>query len=128
QGMVALVVFTRPGWGRRLAQLNLAYGSLLRAGAEVLGIPPRPGRNVYRELADPPIVFPIAVDGAAEAAEAFRRLRPEPEDAPPDHLEFLIDRQGYIRARWSPAQGDGWSDPARLLAHVQRLASEPERA
>jgi copper resistance protein D len=126
--MVVLVVFTLPGSGPRLSQLNAAYGTLLRAGAEVLGVPVRPGRNVYRELGDRLVAFPIAVDGAAEAAEAYRRLRPEPEDAPPDHLEFLIDRQGYVRARWSPAQADGWSDPARLVAQVQRLASEPEWA
>jgi putative copper resistance protein D len=126
--MVVLVIFTLPGSGPRLSELNAAYGPLVRAGAEVLGVPIRPGRNIYRELGDRLVAFPIAVDGAAEAAQAYRLLRPEPEEAPPDHLEFLIDRQGYVRARWSPAQGDGWSDPGRLVAQVQRLASEPERA
>jgi copper resistance protein D len=126
--MVVLVLFTLPGSGPRLSQLQAAYGPLVRAGAEVLGIPAGPARHVYRELGDRLVSFPIAVDGAAEAAEAYRRLRPEPEDAPPDHLEFLIDRQGYVRARWSPAQGEGWSDPARLVAQVERLAREPERA
>ena len=128
QRIVILVLFTLPGSGPRLSQLQAAYGPLVRAGAEVLGIPVQPGRNIYRDLGDRLVAFPIAVDGAAEAAEAYRRLRPEPEDPAPDHLEFLIDRQGYVRARWSPTQGEGWSDPARLVAQVQRLASEPERA
>jgi putative copper resistance protein D len=126
--IVVLVLFTLPGSGPRLSQLQAAYGPLVRAGAEVLGIPVRSRGNVYRDLGNRPVAFPIAVDGAAEAAEAYRYLRPEPEEPAPDHLEFLIDRQGYVRARWSPAQGEGWSDPERLVAQVQRLAREPERA
>jgi hypothetical protein len=43
-------------------------------------------------------------------------------------MELLVDRQGYVRARWIPAGGDGWADPARLVAEVERLAREPARA
>jgi len=47
---------------------------------------------------------------------------------PPDHLEFLIDRQGYVRARWIPNEGPGWSVVPRLVAQIQRLAQEPPGA
>jgi putative copper resistance protein D len=53
-------------------------------------------------------------------------LRPEP--TPPAHMELLVDRQGYIRARWIPRDlgrdTDGWADLARLLAEADRLARE----
>jgi putative copper resistance protein D len=42
------------------------------------------------------------------------------------HAEFLIDRFGYVRARWI-AEDDavGWSDPAMLYPHLDRLNAEP---
>jgi hypothetical protein len=43
-------------------------------------------------------------------------------------MEFLIDRQGYVRARWHPGRDAGWSDTGRLLAEVEELGREPERA
>src|SRR5262249_42598946 len=125
--IVVLVVFTLPGSGPRLSDLNTAYGALIRAGAEVIGLPATAAGRVYRDLGHRLVTFPIAVDGAAEAAETYRLFRPEPEDPAPDHLEFLIDRQGYLRARWTPAADDGWRDPARLLAQAQRRATAPAR-
>jgi hypothetical protein len=46
------------------------------------------------------------------------------ENAWPAHLELLVDRQGYLRARWLPGSAEGWDDPARLVAEVQRLTGE----
>ena len=57
-------------------------------------------------------------------------LSPEsdgPIPPPLEHMELLVDRQGYLRARWVPGGGEGWADPARLLAEVERLAKEPAR-
>jgi putative copper resistance protein D len=81
------------------------------------------------------VFFPLAVEGAAEAGSAymlFRRdftaegLRPEPP--PARHMELLVDRQGYLRARWIPRDlgggTEGWADLGRLLAEVDRLARE----
>lgn len=43
-----------------------------------------------------------------------------------EHMEFLIDRFGYIRARWIPSeQSDGWLELSRLAEQVRRLNSEP---
>ena len=53
-------------------------------------------------------------------------LRPEPPPVP--HMELLVDRQGYLRARWIPrdlgSQTEGWADVGRLLAEIDRLAQE----
>jgi copper resistance protein D len=42
----------------------------------------------------------------------------------PSHLEFLIDRQGYLRGRWLPAEGEGWSDSEQLVSAIESLNSE----
>jgi hypothetical protein len=101
----------------------------------VLGVPTRAPGEVYRALGSLPVFFPIAVDGAADAAGAYRLFRldmsPEsdgPTPPPLEHMELLVDRQGYLRARWVPGAGEGWENPGRLLAEVERLAREPARA
>lgn len=43
-----------------------------------------------------------------------------------DHMEFLIDRFGYIRARWIPEESaTGWMEPDRLLRELEALNGEP---
>jgi hypothetical protein len=43
-------------------------------------------------------------------------------------MELLVDRQGYLRARWIPRRlgqdTDGWADLGPLLAEIDRLARE----
>lgn len=42
------------------------------------------------------------------------------------HMEFLIDRFGYIRGRWiSDEEPNGWSSTDRLLEQVAKLNAEP---
>jgi len=50
---------------------------------------------------------------------------------PIEHVEFLIDRSGYIRGRWIPSQesgAGGWGDLSLLEEQLQLLAKEPLRA
>lgn len=43
-----------------------------------------------------------------------------------DHMEFLIDRFGYIRARWIPGEAsEGWQQPDSLLRELKTLNREP---
>lgn len=43
------------------------------------------------------------------------------------HMEFLIDRFGYIRGRWIPEdQPEGWNNIERLRHEVVRLNAEPK--
>ena len=44
---------------------------------------------------------------------------------PEMHAEFLIDRSGYIRARWLPVEDDLWSDPAFIETQLEMLSREP---
>jgi len=134
-GIVLLVFFTLPESADRLVRLSeLSLAFSLRNGV-VLGVPLRDAGEVYRRLGERPVHFPIVVDGAAEAAAAYTLFRKDftsagsDDGAPPaSHMEMLIDRQGYLRARWIPADvrapEGGWADPARLLGEVDRLARE----
>ena len=78
----------------------------------------------------------MATEGAADIVTTyglFRRTR-APEGARPDpplptHMEFLIDRSGYMRARWIPGGATpGWSDIKVLLAEIQALGQETAEA
>jgi putative copper resistance protein D len=43
------------------------------------------------------------------------------------HMEFLIDRFGYIRGRWiADEESEGWSPTNRLLKQVDKLNAEPK--
>jgi putative copper resistance protein D len=84
----------------------------------------------------PRILFPVATDGAGDIVSTyaiFRRTR-APEGALPDppmptHMEFLIDRSGYLRARWIPGGATpGWSDTKVLLAEIHALSQETASA
>jgi putative copper resistance protein D len=135
RGVVLLVFFTLPGSADRLIELNRLAPTLRLSGGEVLGVPLRDEAAVYRQLGSRAVFFPLAVDGAADAAAAYAIFRRDltaegqrPEPPPPVHMELLVDRQGYLRARWIPADVErdtgGWADPARLLAEIDRLARE----
>jgi putative copper resistance protein D len=133
RGPVLLVLFTLPASRARLLALGEIYAQLRLRGAQVIGIPQRDPGRVYRELGSAPLFFPIAVDGAEDAVATYglfgRDAAGEPAlgEAPP-HMELLVDRSGYLRARWIPDGEPGWRDPDRLLAEVDRLARETLRA
>jgi putative copper resistance protein D len=131
--MVLLVVFTLPESRARLGQLAEAYNTLQALGTEVVAVPQGDGSDIIRRLgARPPILYPVITDGAADIATAYallgRGLGPaslSPRAAPPLHVEFLVDRQGYIRARWLPGSpGPGWDTMQTLVEQIQLIDKE----
>ena len=44
------------------------------------------------------------------------------------HVEYLIDKQGYVRARWLPSEGDAWESIDDLLLQAEILRKEKTRA
>jgi putative copper resistance protein D len=104
-------------------------------GGDILGVPLSDPNAVYRALGRRSVFFPLAIEGAAEAAAAYRLFRRDltsaglkPDPPPVPHMELLVDRQGYLRARWIPKDlgldTEGWADLGRLLAELDRLARE----
>ncbi len=126
RAVVLLVLFNLPDSGRRLADLNEAYARLRRAGGELLAVPLDTGSAATAAALRTPLAFPVVADGAPEAAATYLLFRRGP--ALPRHVELLVDRQGYFRARWMPGERNGWDDVDRLVGLVERLAKEPPRA
>ena len=133
RSMVHLVLFSLPGSRRRLVQLAAAYNTLLATGTEVIAVPLDDATDILRRLGGrPPMLFPVITDGTAEIAATYALLsrdmgaRPLAPAAPAGgHVEFLLDRQGYVRARWRPgAPGPGWDDLQTLMDQILILDKE----
>jgi len=39
--------------------------------------------------------------------------------------QFLVDPQGWLRARWRPGDPPGWTDPTQLPAEIEQLLGQP---
>lgn len=130
---VLLVFYTLPTSRPRLLQLAQWYGRLRAAGAELLVIPFPESRGQlpvslpYRQVAD-------GMEDAARSFLLFRRTLSDPglsiDGESPGHMEFLIDRFGYARARWRPGVPEAtsqldWSDERLLVRQIELLQREP---
>jgi putative copper export protein/mono/diheme cytochrome c family protein len=116
--IVLLVLYTLPASRARLVELAEAYGLLGALEVEIIAAPTDATPDAIRRLAGwPPIFYPIVTDGAREIVDTYGLFSPAP------HAEFLIDRQGYLRAIVAAA-GDPRRGPNLLLAEVERLNAE----
>ncbi len=93
--VVLLVLYTLPGSRPRLAQLAQNYESLALMGLEIIAVPRDGDPHAIQRLGDEPrVFFPVVTQGASDIVAVYGLFSPAP------HSEFLIDRQGYLRARW----------------------------
>ena len=116
--LVLLVLYTLPASRGRLVQLAENQGLLATLDVEIVAVPSDADPGAIRTLGeDPPIFFPVVTEGAREILETYRLFSTAP------HAEFLIDRQGYLRAITAAAD-DAGRDPALLVAEVQQLNRE----
>lgn len=122
--VVLAVLFTLPHSRPRLSQLARNYDILRVMGAEVIAVPTDGGEQIISRLgASPRILFPVATQGGQEILAAYSFFWPGTQAASPAHAEFLVDRQGFLRARWIP-DGKGWTEITALLAEIQQLNQE----
>jgi putative copper export protein/mono/diheme cytochrome c family protein/alkyl hydroperoxide reductase subunit AhpC len=128
--MVLLVFFTLPESRARLVQLAESYNSLQALGTEVIAVPLGDGTDIIRRLGDqPPMLFPVITDRTTDIATTYRLLArgfgPASVGASTLHAEFLVDRQGYIRARWLPGvPGPGWDTMQTLVDQILVIDKE----
>jgi putative copper resistance protein D len=116
--IVVLVLYTLPASRPRLVQLAENQGLLATLDAEIVAVPTDAAPDAIERLgSDPPMFFPIVTEGAREILDTYRMFSPAP------HAEFVIDRQGYLRAIAGSA-GDAAKDPNLLVAEVQQLNAE----
>ncbi|MBI2528427.1 MAG: CopD family protein [Candidatus Rokubacteria bacterium] len=133
QRAVLLILFSLPGSRDRLVALARYHETLRALGGEILAVPLDGGAGILTRLGGrPPILLPVVTGGSEEITAAYglfrRTLAPDglrPDLPVPEHMEILIDRQGYVRARWIPGRAaPGWADPAALFVELQRLGRE----
>ena len=105
---------------------NPTVGSI--AGARIIAVPMQDADQVEQKFGRQLENLPVVVDGYQEIVEPyalFRRTLTVKSVPPiPSHMEFLIDRRGYIRARWIPGDGPGWTQIPQLLQEIERLKKE----
>jgi copper resistance protein D len=119
---VLLVFYALPGSLARLRELAGAARALERLGLRVVALP------LGRELrAASPAESGMLADPDARVVSVYAMFGRR-RDGAPEPAEFLVDRQGWLRARWAPDVEPGWSPAANLVRQVQALSAEPLRA
>jgi len=134
QKTVLLVLFSWPQSQARLEQLRQAHESLSGSNTQILGVPMNDPDPEEMAAITASLPFPVVTQGAAEITRSyalFRRTLDRPdllgEGSLPGHMEFLVDRYGYLRARWLPeADGAGWTDLDSLQQQLAQLNREKE--
>jgi putative copper resistance protein D len=131
--IVMLVLFSLPESRTRLFELESASAQLSNKKLKVLAIP----REIRHALELAPAIkfLSLVSDGSREAFDSYALLRRSlseqgtlPDPPIPSHMELLIDRQGYVRARWIPRDGSGWEKLENLMREIDRLNQEKPSA
>jgi mono/diheme cytochrome c family protein len=125
---VTLVVFyTLPQSLSRLEALGSARRVLASAGLRIIAVPAHGAAP--RDIGDSDDADPMFALVGPDVAKAYalfaRREVPDAPQAPPEHAEFLIDGDGFLRARWISVPHTNTDWLADLLRDVQLLKREP---
>ena len=126
--IVLLILLNVADTEERLQQLGAARARLESAGVETIVVPNPIDLLFVRDKLPGLIVN----EGIREIAETYRLFARSFNDENPlaatPHVEYLIDKQGYIRARWLPVENDAWRNLDRLFSQVESLRKEKPRA
>jgi putative copper export protein/mono/diheme cytochrome c family protein len=125
--IVLLVLVSLPESRERLAQLDKMAARLTSAGVEIILVPNKTQSKVGRDVDK----LPIVTEGMDEIfktymlfSHSFEDDRNSPDALLPKHAEFLIDKRGYIRARWIAREGAGWLNIENLLQEIELLQND----
>ena len=129
---VLLVIFSLPTSKERIEQLKMHHAQLEKKGVVVLAIPSDTLEPEALAGMIDGLPFQLVTQGAEEIVKSyalFRRTLSRPDllgrGLVPDHMELLIDRDGYLRARWIPMDVEkGWQDIELLIDQVELLNKE----
>ena len=122
QTATLLVLYTLPQSRGRLLALATAASDLARSAIRVVAIPLHSdAASTIEDLR----MTEIAATASPGLAETYRLLGRNVAPANREHLEFLIDRDGRLRARWDAG---GVPPAAFLVQQVRRFDAEGQRA
>jgi copper resistance protein D len=127
---VLLVIYSQPDSMARLEALDAAQPSMAALDTRIVAIP-MTSDGANEEQPASPATLAILADANPDVVAAYTLFRRVPTGEGvlpvPRHMEFLIDRAGYLRARWLPSEEKGWSDLAALRREIETLNKEPPR-
>uniref|UniRef100_UPI0035B477DC c-type cytochrome n=1 Tax=Nitrosomonas sp. TaxID=42353 RepID=UPI0035B477DC len=134
QKNVLMVLFAWPSAKDRFFQLAASYERIRDLNTEILAVPIHPLTDEQLQQITAIAPFPVVTEGWEEIKNAywwFRRIRMVPDLSGkgmfPQHMEFLTDRFGYLRARWvAQFEGFGWQNVGALVSQVKQLNEEGE--
>ncbi len=126
--IILLVMLNLQDTEERLKQLDAVMPQLKSSGVEIIIVP-----NLIDQLyVTDKLPGAIVSEGGREITETYKLFARSFNDENPvlntPHVEYLIDKQGYIRARWLPAENDAWRKSELLMAQVDLLRKEKPRA
>jgi copper resistance protein D len=122
---VALVVlYTLPRSLPRLRELIRENHALDNAGVSVVALPFEASDSREAVGANDRSIFAVAEPEVARIYALFARIAGDLGVAAPTHAEFLIDRQGYLRARWIGVLDGENERSADIRAQVEILSHE----
>lgn len=127
---VLLVLFDPGETQDRVRALSKAQTELRQAGLRVIAMPIRAEGAPAAQLQE--IGAPIVARFDRRVTSAYAIYAPMHSDQDhrpgPEHAEFLIDRQGYIRARWTPQKDPAWLQAPYLLRQLSVMDRETPKA
>ncbi len=125
-----LVFYSLPDSLPRLRELATEKRAFAAAGVRVIAVPlvissTSPDAETVN---DGKSIFAITRPDVAMAYAMFVRPGIESADDTPAHVEFLIDRQGYLRARWIGVPATATDRTGEILSQIKQLDDERARA
>ncbi|MDV6340872.1 CopD family protein [Nitrosomonas sp. Is24] len=134
QKNVLMVLFAWPQAKERFFQLAASYDRIRDLNTEILAVPIHPLTDEQLQQITEIAPFPIVTEGWQEIKDAYwwyRRVRVVPDLSGkgmfPQHMEFVTDRFGYLRARWvAQFEGFGWQNVGALTLQLTQLNQEGE--
>jgi len=130
---ILLVFFSWPESKERLNKLKENYKSITANNADIIAIEIAQNDNVKND-SKPDYPFVVITDQTGPLVNAYMPFRrsimnkPDFDFASPLlHIEYIIDRFGYLRARWIPENNTSkWTDFTLLNDELAKLANEPK--
>ena len=126
---VLLVLGVLPESLPRLRQIETQRTDLARAGIRVILMATSRGTSLEDALAITDALRVAIVDSDTTKTYAIFacRLAISCVSSTPAHVEWLVDRGGYLRARWLGVPGTDVDRTAEIMADARQLQREPSR-
>jgi len=127
--VVLLVLYTLPESLPRLRVLSAAKAAFDQIRVRVIALPLTDAATASPNMGG--VDRSVTAESDPRVAAAYGMFQPrrgvEPVGSIAHHMELLIDPQGYLRARWTLADGHGWDHIPALLQQAEILNREKPR-